>query len=195
MNKRIPPNRAKSPEEIYSIAHHASHPLTESFSLLQELKKKYGLEYEHIVELLLDQHKYQGIPIEIFRSSLPPLESLVRHLKDQALLSFAHIAKLLQRDETTIWMTYHNSLKRGMVTGTHLDALSLKEMNIKRENLIVPLSIFSQRRLSVLESLSLYLQETLNLSYHDLSVLLERNERTIWTVIYRAKEKLHGQKP
>ena len=65
-----------------------------------------------------------------------------------------------------------------------------KENKIKRENNInIPIYIFQDRTLSVLETIVEYLKEKLKLTYHEIAVLLNRDDRTIWTCYHRAKEK------
>lgn len=55
----------------------------------------------------------------------------------------------------------------------------------------IPSYIFKDRNLSVLEVIATYLKEERMLSYHEIAVLLKRNDRTIWTVYNRVKKK-HG---
>ena len=53
----------------------------------------------------------------------------------------------------------------------------------------IPSEIFRNRDLAVLESLVKYLRESLGLSYAEIASLLNRDDRTIWTVYSRAKKK------
>ncbi|MBI2128672.1 hypothetical protein HYU07_00385 [Candidatus Woesearchaeota archaeon] len=53
----------------------------------------------------------------------------------------------------------------------------------------IPVSILKDRKLSALEAISEYLKETLNMNYHEIAVLMNRDDRTIWTVYSRAKKK------
>lgn len=53
----------------------------------------------------------------------------------------------------------------------------------------IPTHIFLDRTLSVLETLSEYLHNTQGLTYHEIAVLLNRDDRTIWTCCHRAKLK------
>lgn len=53
----------------------------------------------------------------------------------------------------------------------------------------IPVSILKDRKLSALEAISEYLKETLNMNYHEIAVLMNRDDRTIWTVYNRAKKK------
>ena len=56
-------------------------------------------------------------------------------------------------------------------------------------NINIPIYIFQDRTLSVLEIMVEYLKEKLKLNYHEMGVLLNRDERTIWTCYNRAKKK------
>ena len=53
----------------------------------------------------------------------------------------------------------------------------------------IPVSILQDRNLSVLENIASYLKDTFGLTYHKVAVLLNRDDRTIWTVYQRAKKK------
>ena len=55
--------------------------------------------------------------------------------------------------------------------------------------ILIPLSIFLDRGVSVLEAVSEYLKDSKKLSYHEIAVLLNRDDRTIWTCYNRAKKK------
>ncbi len=54
----------------------------------------------------------------------------------------------------------------------------------------IPSDIFKNRDLAVLESLVKYLKEDKDFSYAEIADLLNRDDRTIWTVYSRAKKKL-----
>jgi hypothetical protein len=53
----------------------------------------------------------------------------------------------------------------------------------------VPINIFKDRKLSILERLSSYVKDNYELSYHQIALALGKNDRTIWTVVNRAKKK------
>ena len=59
----------------------------------------------------------------------------------------------------------------------------------KDKELLIPSTIFLDRSLSVLEAISEYLKEEKGLSYHEIAVFLNRDDRTIWTCYNRAKKK------
>ena len=53
----------------------------------------------------------------------------------------------------------------------------------------LPISIFKDRSVAVLEAIVEYLHEVKGLSFKQISLHLNRNERTIWTVYSRVKKK------
>lgn len=64
-----------------------------------------------------ENERYVNIPTFIFRDrDLAALESVVVYLKDSHGLTYAQIAKLLNRDDRTIWTTY-NRAKKKLVKG------------------------------------------------------------------------------
>ena len=59
----------------------------------------------------------------------------------------------------------------------------------KKGNISIPSNILTDRSVSVLEAIVKYLKEKKNLTYHEIAVLLNRDDRTIWTVYQRARKK------
>ena len=57
------------------------------------------------------------------------------------------------------------------------------------KNIFLPPSIFQDRSLSVLESITEYLKDSKNFSYHEIAEIMNRDDRTIWTCYNRAKKK------
>jgi len=53
----------------------------------------------------------------------------------------------------------------------------------------IPTLIFKDRSISVLEAMVEYLKDEKQLSYHEIAILLNRDDRTIWTCYSRAKKK------
>ena len=59
------------------------------------------------------EKKSLAIPTSIFKTrELSILESLVVHLKDDKNMTYAQIARLLNRDDRTVWTAYQRSLKK-----------------------------------------------------------------------------------
>ena len=66
---------------------------------------------------------------------------------------------------------------------------------ISEFNISIPSTIFCDRSLSFLESLVEYLKNTLKLTFHDIAVLTNRDERNIWTLYDRARRKRAEKEP
>jgi len=156
----------------------------DSFSLLErtfsKIKKKYNLSTEEILQLLeKKKEKAIELPISIFNNyNLSALETIVKYLKEELKLRFCEIAFLLNRDDRTIWDSYNSSRQK----------MSSK-LPIEPSLYSVPIHIFTNRKLAVLEALTQYLKDEFNLRYCEIASLLNRDDRTIWTVYQRAKRK------
>jgi predicted DNA-binding protein (UPF0251 family) len=154
---------------------------------LKHLKEEHTLTDKEINAVLGNAQKHYEtlLPVEIFRKdTLSALESIVKYLKENKELTFHQIAQILNRDDRTIWTTYSKARKK-MIAPFHLPP----------SKHYIPAALFAERNLSVLETLAHYLKEHLNLSLHEIAVLLNRNDRTIWTVCNRASKKLKEVKP
>ena len=66
--------------------------------------------------------------------------------------------------------------------------------HMEAEEVLIPSSVFKDRSVSVLEVLVEYLKDKKNLSFHQIAMLLNRNDRTIWTVYNRTKKKRGAKK-
>ncbi|MDP3728363.1 MAG: hypothetical protein Q8R18_02805 [bacterium] len=120
----------------------------------------------------------ESFPLSIITENLTVFESLVIYLKEEREYSLHHIAEILGRNEKNLWHTYHNATQK-RTTKIIVDLSSPS----------VPLNIFTEQKLSPLETLVVYLKEKKELSYHTIAKLLCRDDRTIWTTYMRAKKK------
>jgi len=62
-----------------------------------------------------------------------------------------------------------------------------------KKEISIPISIFDDRRFGVLECLVKYLREVIKLRNTEIAKILNRDDRTIWTVYHRVKEKEAGK--
>jgi hypothetical protein len=53
----------------------------------------------------------------------------------------------------------------------------------------IPTFIFRDRSVAVLESLVEFMKDKRRLSYHEIALMLNRDDRTIWTAYNRTKSK------
>ncbi len=146
---------------------------------LRELKEKYNLNLEDLKILLREKPSKVTLPVSIFyNKKLSALEIICKYLKEELDLSFSQIASLLSRDQRTVWVTYHNAVKK-----------QKSKLSIKESFIGIPLEIFSDRKFSVLELLVSYLKEHYKLSFSQISSLLQKDSRNVWTVYSRFKKK------
>jgi len=144
---------------------------TINYQELQQLHQK-------LTNYLLKLKKEYFIPLYIFRTKLAPLETVSKFLIENQNLTIKNISLLLNRSPKTIWQAYSSSKQKHP-----------KKLILKQEQFLIPISIFSSRRLSILESLVSYLKETQNFKLSKIASLLDRDPRTIWTLYARARKK------
>jgi len=58
------------------------------------------------------------------------------------------------------------------------------------EDITIPPTIFKHTSLSVMESIVDYLKTSQGLNFHEIGILLDRDERNVWTVYQRAQKKM-----
>lgn len=123
---------------------------------------------------------YDSIPSYIFQNrKYTILEALIVYLRERKNLSFRKISALINRDLRYTYHSYQNAKKKELTT----------QYTIQTKFIWIPLSIFTNRKLSALEVLVSYLKEEFSLTYHEIALLLKRDDRTIWTVYQRARKK------
>ena len=156
-----------------------------SFEILKlaidDIKEKYKLAPSEILSLIEGKpvSKEILIPISIFEvEALSALECICKYLKEELEFNYSKIALLLNRDSRTIWSTYNNACKKRK-----------EKLSVRESKFFIPVSIFTDRKLSVLEAIVSYLKDNFNLRYSEIAFLLKRDERNIWTVYNRAKKK------
>ena len=150
----------------------------ENLAKAKELLSSINLDQiKHLIEGKLPSAEKELLPVSIFNAKLTVLESVVKYLKEEKNLSLHKISILLNRDERNVWHIYSSSKKKFS-----------EKFILQNVKFLIPISIFSGK-LSALESVVVYLKEKRFLSYHEIAVLLSRDDRTIWTVYSRARKK------
>lgn len=142
------------------------------FNTLRNFQKTNKITTEDLIALI--NLPKESIPVSIFKSDLPPLEAIALYLKKS--FEIKEISSILNRSQKTIWTTLKNASRK---------KASLDESGIIR----VPINIFAERKLSVLENLTKYLRETKNLKLINIANITGKDRRLIWTVYNRAKKK------
>lgn len=111
---------------------------------------------------------------------LTVLEALIEHLKEHAKLNYHQIGIVLHRDERNIRDIYLHAKEKRIGKKS--------ELTVPEKIIHVPVSLFVDRRISALEALACHLL-SLGFSYHEIAVMLNRDDRTIWTCCHRFKQK------
>lgn len=120
------------------------------------------------------------IPVSVFSNDyLSALEAIVKYLHENKELRLSEIARIISRDQRAVGVTYRFASKKMKV---------ILKAPVSKYSL--PASTIAGRKLSVLESIVYYLRETYSLSYHEIALIIRRDDRTVWTVYYRALRKL-----
>jgi hypothetical protein len=86
--------------------------------------------------------------------------------------------KILGRDQRVLSTTYRNAKKK------YAD-----ELKILPTKYYIPCHIIANKQWSVLENITLYLKQEYQLSNTEIAHLLNKDPRTIWTVLNRIKKK------
>ena len=119
-----------------------------------------------------------AVPVSVFdNKKLSIFEALSKYMKENLEMRFVEIASMLKRSDKTIWVTYHNSLRKMPKKFEGLDC-----------DILVPLNHFSNKNLTMFESLAIYLKDY-GLTNHKIAVMLNRDDRTIWSTLHRATKK------
>jgi len=125
-----------------------------------------------------DKEKSGEIPISIFKEEVSPAEALCKYLKENKNLKLNEIAKLIGRDQRTIWTNCNNASKK--MKG---------KIIVEKRGISIPLDIFKNRKLSILESTVIYLKEQ-GFKNSEVADMLGKDPKNIWTLYSRAKKKL-----
>jgi len=174
MKKRIIDRKEQQFKELISSSFSKDEDIQVLKLLIDVIKRKYNISPMDVVNLA---QKQIMIPCTIFNKKLSPLETDVKYLKENLDLTYAKIGDLLGRNRKTIWQAHKNATKK------HPKIFKPEETEFN-----IPIDIL-KGELSVLEATVSYLKEQYSLSYHKIGELLQRNERTIWTVYSRALKK------
>lgn len=153
-------------------------------TIFSGLSSKYKMNYANIIGMLKKRQSLLSIPASIFNNQLSPLENVVLYLNVRLRFSQTQITNILRRDYTTIWTTLEHASKK-ISKAVYGGILKVRE----KEEILIPIRIFANRKLSILESLSIYIKNQFSLSYHQIALLLGKNDRTIWTVVNRGRRK------
>lgn len=119
------------------------------------------------------------VPLSIFNNGvLAPLETVVKYLREELDYTYNEIGILLNRNAGPIGVSYRIA-KRKLPS----------RLDVTFTGNSIPISVFKNSRMTVFETIVVYLKNKMKLKFKKIAELLNRNYRTIWTVYYRAKKK------
>jgi hypothetical protein len=140
--------------------------------LYNRLKKDHGMSLLDLTEALGGTQ----VPCSIFNARLTVLQSLVKYLSEKGEKS-GDIARTLQMTTSGVWRVLRDAKKL------------LPSPSLVADSILVPISLFKEGGLSATESLVAHLKERHGLRYRAIGGMLQRDERTIWTIYRRAVKK------
>ena len=134
-----------------------------------------GVTYRAAVKKMPEQYgvvkSAYAIPAEVLSDkTLTVSEHVVKTLKDNYNLTYSEVATLIKRDDRTVWTLYHRALERVALVGPQKPTETTERPTILKD---------------VIE----HLKENYHLTYHQIATLLRRNDRTIWTLYNRGRNK------
>ena len=149
----------------------------EEFIGLRELYNRLKLKYDKLEILSVLDSEEIFIPSSIFNKKLSSLEVISKYLFENKNLSLKNISKLLNRSNRNIWNAYNRSKKK------------YSKKLVVKESILIPISILRNLDFTLLENIISYLKGKFGFSYHKIAILLQRDDRTIWTVYNRIKKR------
>ncbi len=147
-------------------------------TIVEKLKKKYNLTRNEFLEIIKAREGIT-IPITIFTKELGGLEAVTKYMKENMKMNYREIAKELRRDERTIWTAYKKTTEK-----------QEEQIKPKETEINLPISIFENKELTILEAIIIYLKEK-EMKYSEIAELLNRDQRNIWTIYSRAIKKIN----
>lgn len=144
-------------------------------ALAERLRERYKVSAEELAQKLEEDVL---VPVSIFCRELGSFEIICKYLKENLGLSNKRIAELTGRSGKSVWQAYNSARVKFP-----------KRFEVKTLKYFFPVSILKNRGLSVLENIVVFLRDKFELSYHEVALLLKRDDRTVWTVYQKARKK------
>ncbi|HLG24817.1 MAG TPA: hypothetical protein VI564_07855 [Candidatus Nanoarchaeia archaeon] len=147
---------------------------------INNISDKYSISFDEVISMLKKKDEdFFEIPSFILRDeNLGILEAVTKYLKEEFGLTYHKIAKLLNRDDRVVWVTYNKASKK-----------KKEKFSVGEPNIMIPVFVFSNTFFGPLESLSKYLVEEKKMDFISISKLLKRDNRSIWACYHRSKSK------
>lgn len=160
--------------------------LSKISELVQLIEQKTGKDFSDILSQTKKKEQIQKdfFPLSILTRKLGVAETLVRYLKDWQHLNYRNISNIMHRSEGVVGVMYRTSLKKY--------PSQLKPSLPFSQDILVPLSLFSETY-TAFESIIIYLKEKESLKFSQIARLTSRDQRTIWTIYNRTRNRSNSQ--
>ncbi len=135
--------------------------------LIEEFQKKNSLT-ENEATQILEYPRAASLPVEIFSRELGILEATCKYLRENYKMRYSEIAKVLQRDQRTIWVAYKKAQKK-----------RASKIIIKESRILIPISILGNKNRTLMESTIQYCKEQYQMRYSEIAKVLQRDQRNI----------------
>jgi len=138
------------------------------------------INLRHIIEKFektLKEKEKVVFPLSLLSKKLSAFETLVKYLVENLIINYSEVGRLLKKDRRVIWTTY----KRASSKLEH--SFSDKESKYN-----IPISRLSSKKFSISELIVGYLKD-LGMKNSDIAVIIKRDQRTVWTLYKRYKQK------
>lgn len=149
------------------------------------LENNYAVSQTDVLQLIKNKQKEVKeeeatyIPVSLFAATnLSSLEAISVYLRDNKSFSFAQMGKLLGRNPIALSASYRAAKKKHE-----------KQIHVSDSAYFIPATILRNKKLSVLENIVFYLKQEYRLTNVQISQLMKKDQRTIWTVLSRIKGK------
>ncbi len=151
-------------------------------TLIKDFSEKYHLSFNEALEQLRHTRSRSNnpnlVPSAIFlEKKLGIMEAMVKYLREEYHLSFREISRILKRDNRVIWVMYHNAKEKFPF-----------RLDLSHNSVLLPIAIFTEG-FGPMEAIAQYLHDELRMTFKEIGVLLDRDNRTIWTCYNKAKKK------
>ena len=146
--------------------------------LFKDFLSAHNLKEEDVLNAIKEKRQSEDVPLCVLKSKrLGILESVVKYYREIGF-SYDKIATMLNRNRGSIVCSYNAAVKKYS-----------KRFAVEDCPVLIPYSIFKDRKYGVLEALSMYMKDMLKMNYSEIARALDRNPRTIWTAYNRARKK------
>jgi hypothetical protein len=137
------------------------------------LLSKYGIPDKKI-RIAIHENIDDFIPCSIFCHELGIAETIIKFLRENRRLSNKKISEVLGKSANNIAVSY----------GKLKNRKQFSEINYDYK---LPFHIFKNSDMTTFETAVTYLKESQGFTFHKISIILKRDERTIWATYHRKR--------